>query len=392
MIHRLAVGPQAHSYAGPLSTRYPCQRVSEINGVKGAVSSRRCAIAGIALGAIGSITGCVVGPNYPAPATQTPGSFEDPYSILARPTTQPSTQPSVTLERPVELVRWWTAFNDPEMTSLIERAIARNLDLRIATSRVLQVRAQQGIASSAQFPSVDTSAAYSRSHSSGSIESADRDSLRAGLDAAWELDVFGGIHRSVEAARADTQAAIEDRRDVLILIVSQVGISYIQLRGFQQQIVIARENLAAQERSVNLAREKVRGGTGTGLDVANAEAQVATTTSTIPSLESLAQQTIYTLSLLLGQPPAALTKELAQSELIPTTPPRCPSGFPPTCCAAAPISAAPSASLPPPPRASDRPPPICIHDSRSLARLVCRVRSSGRWRIGIATTGLLAPA
>src|SRR5207244_4727187 len=126
----------------------------------------------------------------------------------------------------------------------------------------------------------------------------------------------------------DIAAAEEDHRDVLITLLGEVARNYIDLRGFQQQIAIARENLAAQEKSADLTRRRQQGGFAAGLDVANAEAQVAATKSQIPALESQARQTIYILSALLGQEPTALSNELTASAPIPTTPPDVPSGLP----------------------------------------------------------------
>src|SRR5213079_3079766 len=112
-------------------------------------------------------------------------------------------------------------------------------------------------------------------------------------------DVFGGIRRDVEASNAEVVAAVEDRRDVLVTLTSEVALDYVDLRGSQRQIVIAQENLKAQESSLDVTRRRQRGGFVSGLDVANAEAQVAATKSQIPVLEQLAQQTIYNIALLL---------------------------------------------------------------------------------------------
>jgi NodT family efflux transporter outer membrane factor (OMF) lipoprotein len=152
--------------------------------------------------------------------------------------------------------------------------------------------------------------------------------FQTGLDAAWEMDVFGGVRHSVEAAEADVQFAVEDHRDVLVTLVSEVAINYVELRGFQQEIVIARNNLAAQQKTADLTHKKFQGGIVGTLDVANADAQVATTASQIPLLEAAAQQAIYNLSVLLGLEPAALLQELSPTYSIPETPPEVPMGIP----------------------------------------------------------------
>jgi NodT family efflux transporter outer membrane factor (OMF) lipoprotein len=149
-----------------------------------------------------------------------------------------------------------------------------------------------------------------------------------GLDASWEIDIFGGTRRNIEAATADLKAAVEDRRDVLIIMVGDVGTNYFNLRGFQQQIVIARKNLEAQKKTALIIHKRFTAGFIGRLDVANADAQVATTEAQIPLLESSARAAIYRLGVLLGRQPAALEKDLAIISPIPTTPPEIPVGLP----------------------------------------------------------------
>jgi NodT family efflux transporter outer membrane factor (OMF) lipoprotein len=155
-----------------------------------------------------------------------------------------------------------------------------------------------------------------------------RDLFQAGLDAAWELDIFGGVRRNIEASNADIRASVEDRRDVLVTLAAEVGTNYLNLRGSQQQIAIARKNLKAQRHTAEITRKRFEAGFVSALDVASAQAQVATTESQIPSLESAAQGAIYSLSVLLGREPAALLQELATETPIPPAPPEIPVGLP----------------------------------------------------------------
>ena len=148
------------------------------------------------------------------------------------------------------------------------------------------------------------------------------------MDAAWEMDIFGGTRRNIEAAEADIRASVEDRRDVLVTLASEVAINYVQLRGYQQEILIAQSNLKAQQQSADVVRKRFEGGFVSALDMANADAQVATTLSQIPVLETSAQQTIYNISVLLGQEPASLLEELSPASSIPITPPEVPTGLP----------------------------------------------------------------
>ena len=281
----------------------------------------------VAVSGVLLLAGCAVGPDYRHPETSVPTAWSG-LSTAAAP------QPSVTTTLPAELVQWWKTFDDPMLTSLIERAIAANLDLRQAEARVRQARATRGMVASALWPEIDANASYSRSRAGGSSSGSGGTGngvlnlYQAGLDAAWELDVFGGVRRSIEAAQADLQASEEDRRDVLVTLVAEVGVDYVSLRGLQQQIFIARNNLEAQKHTAEITRKRFEAGFVSRLDVANAYAQVATTEANIPLLESAAQATIYNLSVLLGLQPAALAEELGSDKPIPTTPPEVPVGLP----------------------------------------------------------------
>jgi NodT family efflux transporter outer membrane factor (OMF) lipoprotein len=154
-----------------------------------------------------------------------------------------------------------------------------------------------------------------------------RELFQAGLDASWELDIFGGTRRNLEAAGADLQAAVEDRRDVLVIMMGDVGTNYINLRGFQKQIQIARENLKAQKHNADIIQKRHDAGFVGGLDVANAKAQVATPKPRY-RFSSPQPAAIYNLGVLLGREPAALERDLAKTAPIPPTPPAIPVGLP----------------------------------------------------------------
>ncbi len=267
-----------------------------------------------------SISGCKVGPNYKKPELKTTANW------------------SVTSERfqgsiqEQELVEWWKKFNDPNLTSLIERAFQSNLDLKLAQSRVLQARSSLGITKSGLWPSVSASGSYTRS---GTVTETPAGTVRRvtnfyqdGLDAIWELDFFGGTRRGIEAANADLAAAVLDRYSVLVTLSSEVALNYINLRTAQEGITIAQDNLVAQQHSAEVTRQKFEGGFVSGLDVANADALVASTASQIPALEVQVRQTIYNLSILLGLEPSALLKELLPPSKMPVAPPEVPAGVP----------------------------------------------------------------
>jgi len=264
----------------------------------------------------------MVGPDYQRPKTNMPATW---VGATSQPTTQPTTRTSITTTEPVELREWWKAFHDATLDSLIQRAIESNLNLQQAELRIRQARGARAIAAGGLWPTVDVSTSYRRSRSGG-IGSADF--YQAGFDASWELDIFGRLRRCVEAADADIVFAIEDRRDVLVTLLSELALNYTDLRGFQRQIAIAERNLQTERRSLDLTRRRAAGGFVSGLDVANAEAEVASTESRIPLLEQNVQQVIYSLSVLLGREPAALLDELTVDAPIPTTPPAVPVGLP----------------------------------------------------------------
>jgi NodT family efflux transporter outer membrane factor (OMF) lipoprotein len=242
-----------------------------------------------------------------------------------------SSRPSTPTEQPADVGQWWKTFNDPMLDSLIERAVESNIDLRQASARIRAARASRRAAAAGLFPRADVSGAYRRSRApstGGRGREGGVDLFQAGLDAAWELDVFGGVRREVEASRADVRAAVEDRRDVLITLVSEVALVYVDLRGLQRELAIARENLVSQRRSTEITRRNFEVGRVSRLDTVNAEALVATTESQIPLLESEARQAIYALSVLLAREPGALLQELTAEAPIPQTPPEVPIGLP----------------------------------------------------------------
>lgn len=282
-------------------------------------SRRSAGVAGVAAGLL-LTAGCTVGPDWREPKATAPASW-------ATATSQPTTQGSTFSVDAQQVVAWWTAFNDPALNALVGRAVQSNLDLRQAESRIRQARAARGVASSGLWPQANATAAYRRSQASGASATG-HDLYQAGFDATWELDVFGGRRRGVEAAEADIQAAVEDRRGVLVTLAAETAANYIDLRGTQQEIIIAQENLVSQQRSADLTRQRAAGGLVSSLDVANADAQVATTQSQIPLLEARARQDIYALSMLLGREPGALVEELSPQGGVPTVPPVVPVGMP----------------------------------------------------------------
>lgn len=301
--------------------------------------------------ALAFLAGCTVGPDYHTPDMPMPEAWASEDVAAA------STQPNIVPVDPAgDLAQWWRVFDDPVLDALIARAAAGNLDLAQATARVRQARAARRIASAAQLPTVDVSGSYRRSDSGPGDDDGDdgfnvpidtdgdgipdttgtrsfgdqgpRNLYQAGFDAAWEIDVFGGIRRDVEAAGAELQVAIEDRRDIFVTLLSEVALNYVDLRSFQRRLAIARRNIDLQRQSAAITERLAVAGFQAGLGRANAIALVASSEAEIPSLEASERQTIYILSVLLGQPPGALLEELSPPAEIPEAPPAVPIGLP----------------------------------------------------------------
>jgi outer membrane protein, multidrug efflux system len=274
--------------------------------------------AGVALAGLVLLSGCRVGPEFTVPQTAVP------------PTWTGSTMAPATPDA-AALAQWLTSFNDPLLTSLVGEALQANLDLRLAGSRLRQARAAHRVAAAASGPTLDASGSAQRSQAAAGSEEtrgAPTNSYRAGFDAAWELDLFGGVARNREAALADVLSAEESRRAAQVTLVAEVAQTYIDLRLQQQRIAIARKNLEAQQHTVDVTRKRRQGGFVSALDVAGAEAQVATTAAAIPPLEAAVRQTVYALSVLLDREPGALLDRLSAAAPVPTTPPAVPLGVP----------------------------------------------------------------
>ncbi|MBY0398489.1 MAG: efflux transporter outer membrane subunit, partial [Thermoleophilia bacterium] len=215
--------------------------------------------------------------------------------------------------------------------SLIDRAVAGNLDLRRATARIREARAARFAAQALGNPSVDASAGYTRSRRSenanqfgiglGSQTGEGRDLLSTGLNAAWELDVFGGVRRAVEAADADIHASVWDRRGVTVSLLAEVAQNYMDLRTAQQRIAATRANVDTQSKTVELTTNRFRTGLDSGIDSTRARSQLASSRSLIPALEAQARQAIYRLGVLTGREPGALIAELDPPGPIPTVTP-----------------------------------------------------------------------
>ncbi len=241
---------------------------------------------------------CAVGPNYRAPQ-------------VAPAVVQNAQSSRFVKESPEAL--WWQEFGDTELDSLVQRALAANLDLRSAYDRVLAARAVFVERKLDYAPHVQLQGAYSHFDEQqpgfGPARiNAQSDSL--GFDAAWEIDLFGHVRRSVEAARADLGAERAGYQDTQVTVAAEVARNYFELRGAQRRLAVARENLGTQHQTLQLTQLLDETGRGSELDVQRSRARLKATEATIPPLEAAEKQAGYRLAVLLSERPGALDAEL----------------------------------------------------------------------------------
>lgn len=256
--------------------------------------------------------GCAaVGPDYVPPDTPMPEAWQTP---------EKSGLVGEQLNKGA-LADWWSILDDPVLTNLVESAVAGNLDLKEARARVREARARRAISEAYRFPTIDAGGSARSSRSSEETGSgSQRELYAAGFDAAWELDVFGGEKRAVEAAGAELQASEEDLRDVLVSLLAEVALNYVELRSFQTRLSVAEANLDAQKETYNITRWRRQAGLTTQLDVEQAKYSFEQTRAQIPGLETGLAQAKNRLAVLIGQHPGSLGDALAERKPIPVTP------------------------------------------------------------------------
>jgi len=251
--------------------------------------------------------GCAaVGPDY------TPPSMAVPEAWTKRPDLPETTH---TAE---DLSQWWVTLHDSRLTDLISRSLQKNPGVREAIARIREARARSGIAESRLFPQVNASANLQHSRNSSNAGLArEGDLYMAGLDAGWELDIFGGTRRAIEAAQANLEASHENLRNVYVTLASEVALNYINLRTQQNRLGIAEQNLAVQQETLNLVKSRFDAGLVTELDVNQAVYNLKNTQAQIFLLKNGITQAQHSIAILLGLPPAALQAELEAPAPVP---------------------------------------------------------------------------
>ena len=287
------------------------------------------------------LTGCAaVGPNYQKPDIATPVRFGAETAPLSMPQAAEA-----------DLTSWWTGFHDAELNSLIARALDANLDLKTAASRVREAREQEIVAGAAGLPSVSATADPAHLHSGRNIlsqlgggnssssssgsgappspsGSTDVTLYSLGFDATWEIDVFGGVRRSVEVAEAGSEAARWEMRDGEVMLTAEIATDYISLRAAQARLTILAGELKSQNATLDLVSARARTGFVTQLDVNQQYALRATTDAQIPALEAQARTMEHAIAVLLAAQPNALSAELDQTAPVPEIPATLPIGLP----------------------------------------------------------------
>jgi NodT family efflux transporter outer membrane factor (OMF) lipoprotein len=264
--------------------------------------------------ALALLSACAVGPDYKPPTT----------ASLKIPDRYATATPGSGTSR-ADLSAWWANFNDPVLNGLMERALAANLDIAQGVARLRQARASLSGARAERLPSITASGGGGRDFNS---DGPDNDSFSGGADAAWEADIFGGRTREIEASRADFEAAGYDLGAVRTSIAAELASNYVQLRALQARLAIARENLAAQDETLQIAQWRVQAGLVSSLDSEQARASRAQTAATIPSLEASLAATFNRIGVLIGEAPGSVRPLLAAQGAIPKGPENIATGIP----------------------------------------------------------------
>jgi outer membrane protein, multidrug efflux system len=266
-------------------------------------------------------TACAVGPNYHAPETKTAAAFDNAEAQTYSADTAST-----------NVAEFWTGFNDAELNKLVNDALAANHDLRIAITNVRAARALRRDAAFDLAPSINAGGGYTKTRTANVTTSpgAPRESelYDAGFDAFWELDFFGRVRRGLEASNAELGAVEASARDAQVIVTAEVTRTYFELRGQQQQLDVARRNVANQKETLDLAQVRLDAGSGTEFDTARAQAQLSTTSGTIAPLEAAVARSIHRLSVLVGKEPGALRAELTPPQNLPPLPGIVPVGDP----------------------------------------------------------------
>lgn len=265
------------------------------------------------------LSGCMMaGPDY-----QSPESNENIQIYAAE-------YPETRYEQ-ADLSRWWEVFNDPLLSNFLSRAEQNNLDLKIALARVKEARATVGVTSSGLYPSVDADGSIDwgkQSENVNPLATGEQTQYTLTADAGWEIDLFGRIRRSIQAATADYQATREDHNDIMITILAETARTYLQVRTLQAQLATSFKNIESQRSMLGLTESRYKFGLATYLDVAQATQVLTNTEADLPVIRTDLAQKITSLSVLLGEPSNIIRNELQTVRPVPLPPAEVAIGIP----------------------------------------------------------------
>lgn len=257
------------------------------------------------------LAGCATRlPPAPAGSVDVPGAWSGQAAVAAQPA--------------ADISQWWQQLGDAQLTALIERALLSHTSMRSARAAVDQARAQRDAQAAGLLPALDASGSAQRSRSNGSTGN----SFQLGLDASWEPDLFGGIASGVRASDADLLSAQAGVAAAQVALAAEVAVNYINLRSQQQRLAIAESNLAAQRETAQITRWRVQAGLASVVAEQQARTIVEQTAAQLPALQAGAAQARHALTVLTGQPPAALDQALAASAAVPQAPLELALAFP----------------------------------------------------------------
>jgi NodT family efflux transporter outer membrane factor (OMF) lipoprotein len=288
-------------------------------------------------GCLAALAGCAVGPDYHQPKPDAPADF-----VAATATKAAASDASAPSANAPDPAAWWRALNDPELNSLVERAVKSNPDIEIALTRLQQARSYEAVVLGHALPEVDAAAAAGRGTGSdltrgrapSSLISADNGSglhqinTIAGFDAVWELDIFGKYRREFEAARYDAQAAAAARYAVITSVIADVVRAYVDLRGLQNQAAILKSAADVLRESLRIVNLRYERGITNELDVALAKRELDSLLAQISPVEAQVNAAQYTLAVLLGDYPENVIHELSVPDLVPSMPGPVAAGAP----------------------------------------------------------------
>ena len=274
------------------------------------------------------VTACAVGPDYVAPTQQVPANFNE------APTHTPA---NAAQAHPIDDA-WWKILGDPVLEGLLEKALTSAPGIAEAQARVREARALTGVAGADRFPTVDAVGQYARQLGSENVPTgvppgglgpgAHSNLWQAGFDASWEMDVFGSQRRTVEAADANYQAVSEDRADVVLTLLAEVARDYVEVRGAQRRIEVARKNLGIEQDLQRLTESLLAAGLAPQQDLLRAQAQVSDIEAAIPQFETDERTAAYRIAALIGQPSSETVAELSVPRPIPQARSEVPVGLP----------------------------------------------------------------